>query len=220
MGNAWEFLQHLINPQWILDHGGLWLLLIIIFAETGLFLGFFLPGDSLLFVTGMTLSLHDHISGLNVWEIVLMVILAGILGNFTGYWFGKKSGPLLFKRKDSLLFKKKHLVAAHEFYKKYGGSAIVLARFLPFIRTFAPIVAGIVKMEFKKFGIFNIIGCVAWVAIMILSGYYLGKAIPGLQEHLFIIVIVMIVITTAPVLFKILFGKKKVADSSVPSDIK
>ncbi len=219
MGNAWEMLQHLINPQWILDHGGLWLLLVIIFAETGLFLGFFLPGDSLLFVTGMTLSLNNHISGLNVWETVILVTLAGILGNFAGYWFGKKSGPLLFKRKDSLLFKKKHLLAANEFYEKYGGSAIVLARFLPFIRTFAPIVAGIVKMGFKKFGIFNVIGCIAWVAIMILGGYYLGKAIPGLQDHLFIIVIAMVVVTTAPVLFKILFGKKKTPKAPVTSDI-
>src|SRR5690625_3549879 len=136
MENAWEFIQHLINPQWILDHGGLWLLLVIIFAETGLFLGFFLPGDSLLFVTGMTLSINNHISGMNVWEITILLTLAGILGNFVGYWFGKKSGPLLFNRKDSLLFKKKHLYAAHEFYEKYGGGAIFLARFMPFIRTF------------------------------------------------------------------------------------
>jgi|SRR5690625_3507312 len=218
MENAWEFIQHLINPQWILDHGGLWLLIIIIFAETGLFLGFFLPGDSLLFVTGMTLSVNNHISGLNVWEVVIFLIIAGILGNFTGYWFGKKSGPLLFKKEDSLLFKKKHLLAANDFYEKYGGSAIALARFLPFIRTFAPIVAGIVKMDLKKFSIFNIVGCIAWVAIMVLSGYYLGKSIPGLGDHLFIIVVVMVIITTAPVLIKILFGKIKNTKTSVPSD--
>ncbi len=218
MENVWEFLQHLINPQWILNHGGLWLLLIIVFAETGLFLGFFLPGDSLLFVTGMTLSLNNHISGLNVWEVVALVALAGILGNFAGYWFGKQSGPLLFKRKDSLLFKKKHLIAAHDFYEKHGGGAIVLARFLPFIRTFAPIVAGIVKMHFRKFSLFNIIGCIAWVTVMILGGYYLGKAIPGLEKHLFLIVVVMVVVTTGPVLYKIIFGKNKNSKTSIPSD--
>ncbi len=205
----WDFLQHIINPQWILEHGGLWLLLLIVFAETGLFLGFFLPGDSLLFVTGMTLSLQNHISGMNVWEVTLLITLAGILGNYVGYWFGRKSGPLLFKREDSLLFKKKHLFAAHEFYEKYGGGAIFLARFLPFIRTFAPIVAGIVKMNFRKFSLFNILGSVVWVFFITLAGYFLGKAIPGLEEHLLIIVIAMVVITTGPVLYKLLFGKLK-----------
>lgn len=209
MDQFWDLIKHLINPQWILEHGGLWLLIFIIFAETGLFIGFFLPGDSLLFVTGMTLSITNHISGLNVWEVIVMVILAGILGNFAGFWFGKKSGPLLFKREDSLLFKKKHLVAAHDFYKKYGGGAIVFARFLPFIRTFAPIVAGIVKMDVKKFALFNVIGCVGWVAIMILAGYFLGRAIPGLQDHLDLIVIGIVVITTAPILIKVLTSKKK-----------
>lgn len=218
MDQAWELIKHLINPQWILEHGGLWLLLIIIFAETGLFIGFFFPGDSLLFVTGMTLSATLHISGFNTWEIIAMVIIAGILGNFVGYWFGKKSGPMLFRREDSLLFKKKHLIAASDFYKKYGAGAIVFARFLPFIRTFAPIVAGIVKMEFKKFTLFNMIGCIAWVSFMILAGFYLGKAIPGLQEHLEWIVLGIVVITTGPVLFKLLFKTKKVSKTPVPSD--
>lgn len=214
MDQVWDLIRHLINPQWILEHGGFWLLLFIIFAETGLFVGFFLPGDSLLFVTGMTLSINNHLSGMNVWEVVVVVIIAGILGNFTGFWFGKKSGPLLFKRKDSLLFKKKHLVAAHEFYEKYGGGAIVFARFLPFIRTFAPIIAGIVKMEFKKFSLYNIIGCVGWVGSMILAGYFLGRAIPGLQNHLELIVIGIVVITTGPVLVKLFLTKKKKTSSA------
>jgi membrane-associated protein len=209
MDQFWDLIRHLINPQWILDHGGLWLLLFIIFAETGLFIGFFFPGDSLLFVTGMTLSVSNHISGFNVWEVVLLVCLAGILGNYAGYWFGKRSGPLLFKREDSLLFKKRHLVAAHAFYEKYGAGAIVFARFLPFIRTFAPIVAGIVKMKYRRFSVFNIIGSVAWVSAMILAGYFLGKAIPGLQNHLELIVIGIVLITTGPILVKLLFRRKK-----------
>ncbi|TAN15691.1 MAG: DedA family protein [Chitinophagaceae bacterium] len=218
MDQAWDLIKQLINPQWILDHGGLWLLLIIVFAETGLFVGFFFPGDSLLFVTGMALSVNNHVSGFPVWVVVLMVSLAGILGNYAGYWFGKKSGPLLFSRKDSLLFKKRHLITAHEFYEKHGGGAIVFARFLPFIRTFAPIVAGIVVMDFKKFSIFNIIGSVAWVCLMILSGYFLGRSIPGLKDHLDLIIIVLVIVTTGPVLFKIFFGKKKISNTSVPSE--
>lgn len=213
-----ELIRHLINPQWILDHGGLWLLLIIIFAETGLFIGFFFPGDSLLFITGMTLSASDHISGFNLVEVILLVTVAGILGNFAGFWFGKKSGPLMFKKEDSLLFKKRHLIEAHAFYEKYGGGAIVLARFMPFIRTFAPIVAGIVKMDFKKFTLFNVLGCVAWVASMIGAGYFLGKTIPGLQDHLEWIVLGIILITTAPILIKVLFRKKKIPAPSLPSD--
>lgn len=216
MDQVWELARHLINPQWILEHGGFWLLVFIIFAETGLFIGFFLPGDSLLFVTGMTLSINNHLSGMNVWEIVVVVIIAGILGNFTGFWFGKKSGPLLFKREDSLLFKKKHLVAAHEFYEKYGGGAIVFARFLPFIRTFAPIVAGIVKMKIRKFSLFNIIGSVGWVSSMILAGYFLGRAIPGLQDHLELIVIGIVVITTGPVLIKLFLTKRKKTTAASP----
>lgn len=218
MDQTIQLLKHLINPQWILDHGGLWLLLFIVFAETGLFIGFFFPGDSLLFVTGMTLSVTNHISGFNVWEVVLLVALAGVLGNFAGYWFGKKSGPLLFKREDSLLFKKRHLMAAHEFYEKYGGSAIVFARFMPFIRTFAPIIAGVVAMGFKKFTLFNIVGCVAWVGSMVLAGYFLGKAIPGLQEHLEWIVLGIILITTAPILIKFLSSRKKIPKTSLPTD--
>lgn len=218
MAETWDLIKQLINPQWILDHGGLWLLLLIIFAETGLFVGFFFPGDSLLFVTGMVLAAGNHISGFNVWEVVLLVAVAGILGNYAGFWFGKESGPLLFKREDSLLFKKRHLLAAHEFYEKHGGGALIFARFLPIIRTFAPIVAGIVKMDLKKFSVFNVIGCVAWVCFMILSGYFLGRSIPGLKDHLDLIVIVLVIVTTGPVLFKLFFGKKKIPNTSVPSE--
>jgi membrane-associated protein len=204
-----ELIKHLINPAWIIHHGGLYLLLIIIFAETGLFVGFFLPGDSLLFVSGMVAAQPDDPFSLPFAVIIALVTLAGVLGNFAGYWFGKKSGPLLFKKEDTFFFKKKHLIAAHEFYEKHGGSAIIFARFLPFIRTFAPIIAGIVKMDYKKFGLFNIAGCIAWVSTMMLAGYFLGKSFPGLGEHLELIVIGIVVVTTAPVLIRVIFGKKK-----------
>ncbi len=208
MDHLMELFKHLINPEWILNHGGLWLLVFIIFAETGLFVGFFLPGDSLLFVTGMVLA-KTIISGLGVVPVLILVSIAGVLGNFAGYWFGKKSGPLLFKKEDTFLFKKRHLIAAHEFYEKHGGGAIIFARFLPFIRTFAPIVAGIVKMEFKKFAFYNITGSVAWVFTMVLSGYFLGRAFPWLGNHIELIVLGLILVTTTPVILKLLIIKKK-----------
>jgi membrane-associated protein len=171
----------LLQPQFYIDHGGLWLLVFIIFAETGLFAGFFLPGDSLLFVAGIfsnKLAGYLYDSGNDFANLLLIIILttiAGVLGNIAGYWFGAKSGPFLYSRKDTFFFKKKYLLQAKEFYEKYGGAAIVFARFLPFVRTFAPIVAGIVQMDKKKFGFFNIIGCIAWTSSMLAAGHYLYK---------------------------------------------
>jgi membrane-associated protein len=205
-----ELFKHLINPEWIINHGGLYLLLIIIFAETGLFVGFFLPGDSLLFVAGIYGGLLSNaFYDVPFLLIMVMIAIAGVLGNFVGFWFGRKSGPLLFSRKDTLLFKKKHLYQAKEFYDKHGGGAIFLARFLPIIRTFAPIVAGIVGMERKKFMFFNIISSFTWVFSMMLAGHYLDKAFPSLKEHLELIVIILILITTLPVIIKLFFSKPK-----------
>ena len=154
----------LLQPQWYIDNGGLWFVLFIVFAETGLFAGFFLPGDSLLFVAGIY-SYELVESGLgfsggafiNLLILGLIISIAGILGNFVGYWFGRKSGPFLFERKDTFFFRKKYLFQAKDFYDKHGGGAIVMARFLPIVRTFAPIVAGIVGMEKKKFTYYNTI---------------------------------------------------------------
>ncbi|MBO9684085.1 MAG: VTT domain-containing protein, partial [Flavisolibacter sp.] len=144
-----ELFNNLTNPEWIMRYGGLYIVVLIVFIETGLFFGFFLPGDSLLFIAGMIIANTLSPFALPVANLVYWVTLisvAGILGNFTGYWFGKKSDRLLF-RKDNWLFKKKYLVQAKAFYDKKGGGAIMLARFLPIIRTFAPIVAGMVKMN-------------------------------------------------------------------------
>ncbi|HEU4609017.1 MAG TPA: VTT domain-containing protein, partial [Chitinophagaceae bacterium] len=160
----------LLQPQFYIDNGGLWLFLFIIFAETGLFAGFFLPGDSLLFVAGIySNDLADYFfnTGYDFSNLMLLVVLAsiaGILGNFAGYWFGRKIGPAMYHWKDTFFFKKKYLVQAHDFYEKHGGGAIVFARFLPFVRTFAPIVAGIVGMDRNKFSFFNIAGCIAWTS--------------------------------------------------------
>jgi len=227
----------LLQPQWYVENGGLWVLLFVVFAETGLFVGFFLPGDSLLFVAGIyaheiTKSNGEVIPGLanqfleifgiggirNEWiDLLLLVALIsffGILGNGVGYWTGRKVGPAMFNWRDRFLFKKRYLYQAKEFYDKHGALAIVGARFLPFIRTFAPIVAGIVQMDRKKFHFFNIIGCISWVFSMIIAGYFLQKLILkefnfDLKDHLEIIVLGIVLVTTAPVLIKVFTGGKK-----------
>lgn len=214
-------LKDLLNPQFYIEHGGLWMILFIVFAETGLFAGFFLPGDALLFVTGIY-SNNVVSSALfqsnNEWAdlgmLWLLIAIAGILGNFVGYWFGYKSGPFLYERKDTVLFKKKYLIQAHEFYEKNGGVAIIIARFIPFVRTFAPIVAGIVKMDKKKFSFYNFVGCVLWVGSMLLGGHFLQKLVEkefnfDLKQHLELIVIGIIIVTTFPVLWKMFSGKRK-----------
>ena len=212
----------LIQPQWYIENGGLWFIVFAIFAETGLFAGFFLPGDSLLFVTGIYsddlvnagLRIHNLGSIPNLLILGIVISIAGIIGNYFGYWFGRKSGPFLFERKDTLLFKKKYLHQAKDFYDKHGGGAIVMARFLPIVRTFAPIVAGMVGMEKKKFSYYNLVGCIAWVFIMLFGGHYLQRAFMkwmhfDLRKHLEVIVIGIVLITTAPVIAKLFFGKKK-----------
>lgn len=220
----------LLNPEFYIQNGGLWLFLFIVFAETGLFAGFFLPGDSLLFVAGIysselareVVDLNNDF--LNLMLVTVLVVCAGVLGNWVGYWFGARSGPYLFKREDTFFFKKKHLFAAKEFYDKYGGSAIVFARFLPFIRTFAPIVAGIVGMDRKKFAMFNLVGCVAWAISMLFAGHYLYMFVLknfgiDIKEHLEAIVLVIILVTTAPVLWKVLTRGRKDSgnDSATPN---
>jgi membrane-associated protein len=191
-----EFLKQLVNPESIIRYGGIYLLLLVVFAETGLFVGFFLPGDSLLFTAGLLCStgfLHMHPA-----LLIFFIIVAAVTGNMVGYIFGKKVGPLLFKRKSGLFFRQEHLIMANEFYKKHGKKTIILSRFFPIVRTFAPIVAGIVKLEYHKFVIYSIVGAFFWVNILVLTGYYMGEYIPQTKEYLGYIVIFLIVITTIP----------------------
>ena len=214
-------LKDILNPQFYIQHGGLWMILFIVFAETGLFAGFFLPGDALLFVTGIYSSdivkaaLFDTNSQwADLGILWVLISAAGIIGNYVGYWFGKKSGPFLYHRKDTFFFKKKYLRQAHDFYEKNGGPAIIVARFVPFVRTFAPIVAGIVDMDKKKFAFYNITGCIAWVGSMLIAGHFLQTLILkefgfDLKEHLEVIVIGIVLITTLPVIWKIFLSKNK-----------
>ncbi len=224
------FLENFID--WIIKHGGLYILLLVVFAETGLFVGFFFPGDSLLFAAGVFLDkIANKFIGLPQdtptrfgWPhitIILMIMIASIVGNMVGYWFGRTTGPLLYERRETWLFKKNHLIRAKAFYDKYGKGTIFLAKFLPIIRTFAPIVAGMVKMERHVFMIFNIVGSVCWVATMMLTGYFLDSWVKrkfdfSLQDHIEAIAIGIILVTTLPVLYKLFFGRKETEETQKP----
>ncbi|WP_298299626.1 VTT domain-containing protein [Hydrotalea sp.] len=215
---AFEWHQ-LLQPQFYIEHGGLWVLLFIVFAETGLFVGFFLPGDSLLFVAGiysnmlMASFVQTNSSFINLVLLIVLISIAGILGNAAGYWFGRKVGPAMYHWKDNFIFKQHYLQQAHNFYEKHGGGAIIFARFIPIVRTFAPIVAGIVCMGHKKFTFFNIVGCVAWVLAMVAGGHYLDRFFIetyqfDIKKHLEIIVLAIVLVTTAPVIIKLFLGKR------------
>lgn len=196
MDGILDFLKQLVNPESIIHYGGIYLLLFVVFAETGLFVGFFLPGDSLLFTAGLLCS--TGILEIHPFLLVVLIIIAAVAGNMVGYVFGKKMGPLLFTRKSGLLFRQEHLVAANEFYKKHGKKTIILSRFLPIVRTFAPIIAGIVRLEYSKFFIYSLAGAIFWVVSLVLTGYFMGKHIPGIEDYLGFIVIFLIVITSIP----------------------
>lgn len=215
------FLNNIID--WVIENGGLYILLLVVFAETGLFVGFFLPGDSLLFAAGIKMTkLSQEFYGIHWSVIVLMVAIASVLGNMVGYWFGYKTGPMLFERKDTWLFKKKHMLRAKDFYEKNGKATIFLAKFLPIIRTFAPIVAGVVRMEKPTFILYNVLGSIAWVTSMMLGGYFLEEWVIrtfnfSLAEHIEKIAIGIILVTTIPVFWKLFFAKKHVVPTS-PND--
>ncbi len=198
---------------------GLYIVLFIVFAETGLFAGFFLPGDSLLFLAGIyNRELVENVvflgsDFLNVVLLSTLIGIAGILGNIVGYWFGSKSGYYLYNKQDSFWFKKKYLIQSKDFFEKHGGRAIIFARFLPIFRTFAPIVAGIVTMDKKKFMFYNVVSSFLWSFTLIFAGHYLyGFLLESyeidLKEHIELIVIGLVGITILPVIYK--FGKKTV----------
>jgi membrane-associated protein len=174
--------------------GGLIGLVVIVFAETGLLIGFFLPGDSLLITAGLFAAKGDFdIAALN-----LTLIVAAILGDATGYWIGRRMGRALYNRPDSLLFRKEHLRLTHEFYERHGGKTIILARFMPIVRTFAPIVAGAADMGYRQFATYNVIGGIAWVLSMTLAGYYLGRAVPNIESNIHYVVAVVIGLSLVP----------------------
>jgi membrane-associated protein len=200
MYEIWDSLQQLIHPETLLREGGFYLLLFVVFAETGLFFGFFLPGDYLLFLAGMFVA-TDKLD-VSIYTLIAGLIIAAILGNFVGYWFGRKTGPALYKRKDSFFFKKQYLTAAEVYYNKQGAFALIMGRFIPIVRTFAPIIAGMIKMDYRKFAFFNITGALLWITSLCLLGYFLGiRFEKEINEYLFYIIVGFIVVTAVPLIW-------------------
>jgi membrane-associated protein len=180
---------------------------VIVFTETGLLIGFFLPGDSLLITAGLFAARGD----LDIALLMVTLIPAAILGNATGYFIGKRTGQTLYNRPDSLLFRREHLRMTHEYYERHGGKTIVIAQFAPILRTFAPVVAGVAEMGYRQFATYNIAGAILWVTSMTLTGYLLGNVIPGIDKRIDVVIMVVIGVSLLPALIAWLRGRRGAA---------
>ena len=191
-----DFFHTIYNVPELIRIVGQFGLPLIIFAETGLLVGFFLPGDSLLITAGLFAARGD----LNLPLLIVTLIPAAILGNATGYQIGKRTGKALYSRPDSLLFRREHLRMTHEYYERHGGKTIIIAQFAPILRTFAPVVAGVAEMGYRRFASYNVVGAILWIATMTLTGYLLGNIIPGIDKRIDVLVMVVVVISLLPAL--------------------
>jgi len=204
-----EGLLDLITGRYALDDlirwGGYALLVAIVFTETGLLVGFFLPGDSLLITAGLVAAA----GGLNIWWLNVLLILAAIAGDSVGYAIGFRAGPRIFTREDSLLFHRRHLIRTREFYERYGGKTIVLSRFIPIIRTFAPVVAGVGQMVYRRFLFYNVFGGIGWVAGLTWAGYLLGQTVPSIYQHVHVVVAIVIVLSVLPIVGEVIKARRK-----------
>ena len=199
MINFVEMVLHwLKNPQVLVAEAGLVGLALIIFSETGLLVGFFLPGDSLLISAGL-FSAGGH---LPIWPMVWILTAAAIIGDATGYFIGKKLGTSLYNREDSIFFKRKHIEHTREFYEKHGGKTIILARFIPIVRTFAPTVAGVAGMKYRSFVIYNVLGAFIWILSLLFAGYFLGRTFPKINDHIHTVVVVVVILSVLPIVIK------------------
>lgn len=197
MDSIWDIFK----PQELIEYGGLLLILIIIFLENGVIFGFFLPGDSLLFTAGLlAYPGANRMLHVSLEHLIMGISAAAFVGYWFGYWFGHKTGNSLYKRPDSLFFKRKYVETAEVFYKKYGGMALILGRFLPIVRTFAPILAGVVQVRLSVFLMYNLIGALLWPIIICISGYYVGHLFPNALNYINYIVILFIVVTSIPII--------------------
>jgi membrane-associated protein len=206
----------LFKPEELIRFGGLFMLLLIIFLENGIFFGFFLPGDSLLFTAGLLCYLG--ILDVELSHLIVYIGFAGIAGYYAGYWFGFHTGEALYKRKDSLFFKKKYITTAEDFYKKYGGVALILGRFLPIIRTFAPILAGVVKVRPLIFLFFNVLGAFLWPLTIVNAGYFVGQLIPNALDYLDWVIVVFILVTSIPIYSSFRKERKRKNEEQVTND--
>jgi membrane-associated protein len=195
-----DFIQDafrtLYNVPELIRLGGLVGLIAIVFSETGLMVGFFLPGDSLLVTAGLFAARGD----LNIVTLNVSLMAAAILGNGTGYWIGSKAGQALYSRPNSLLFRREHLLKTHDFYERHGRKTIVIAQFMPIVRTFAPVVAGTAGMAYRVFALYNVIGAICWILSMTLTGFFLGRRVPGIEQNIHLVVAAVIFLSLLPAL--------------------
>jgi membrane-associated protein len=218
-----EFLQHLLRSAYdpealkeLVRTGGAPLVCTIVFIETGLFVGFFLPGDSLLITAGI-FAAADVIP---LRWLLGPVMLCAIVGDQLGYWIGRTMGPALYKKEDSFLFRRTHLQRAHEFYEKYGGRAVILARFVPIVRTFCPPVSGAAQMPYAKYIAFDIVGGICWVSATVLGGYFLGRSVPNISQRIHYVIIVVVILSVLPAIIGILRSRKAATATSSTSTSK
>jgi membrane-associated protein len=189
-----EFFRTVYNVPELIRLVGLYGLIFIVFAETGLMVGFFLPGDSLLVTAGLFAARGD----LNITTLIPCLLAGAVVGNATGYFIGHKAGQTLYSRPNSFFFRREHLIRTHAFYERHGGKTIVLAQFMPIVRTFAPVVAGAADMSYRRFAMFNVVGAVLWITSMSLTGYFLGLAVPGLEKRIHLVVAAVIFLSLLP----------------------
>ncbi|WP_129841403.1 VTT domain-containing protein [Streptomyces sp. RFCAC02] len=206
LGPSW------LDPETLIDSFGLIGVLIVVFAESGLLIGFFLPGDSLLFTTGMLVSTGQYLHT-PLWLTCLLVVLAAVLGDQVGYLFGRKVGPSLFRRPDSRLFKQENVEKAHAFFEKHGPKSLVLARFVPVVRTFTPIIAGVSRMDYRSFVVFNVLGGVLWGAGVTLLGAGLGK-VAFVRENIELMLVAIVLLSVVPIAIEFLRSRRAAARSA------
>lgn len=205
METLWDLFHRIYDVESLVRTGGLLVLIAIVFVETGLLVGFFLPGDSLLVTAGIFAARGD----LDLLTLNTTLSLAAIAGDTVGYGIGARTGPKIFTKEDSLFFHRKHLISAKEFYDRHGGFTIFIARFVPIIRTFAPVVAGVGAMQYRKFLSYNVFGGIFWVMTTTLAGYFLGTMIPNIQEHIQLVIAIVIVLSLLPAFIKFAQEKRK-----------
>ncbi|MDL2341771.1 MAG: DedA family protein [Patescibacteria group bacterium] len=198
----------------LIQSGGLLLLAIIVFAEVGLLLGFFLPGDTLLIAAGI----YAHAGHLSIVSVIAVVAVAAIVGDSTGYYIGRKLGPRVFNKPDGLIFRKDHIDKAEAFYEKYGAKTLLISHFLPFIRTFQPLLTGVSRMPYKRFVIYDVIGDIAWAISVPLLGYYVGSRIPGIDKYIQIVLVAVILLAAAPTILHVIKMKLKQRSSTPKKD--
>ncbi|HEX7599222.1 MAG TPA: VTT domain-containing protein [Polyangia bacterium] len=200
MHTLMDLFHKIYNVQGIIQWGGMVALIAVVFAETGLLVGFFLPGDSLLVTAGVFCTSANPTGQplLNIFWLILAVSIAAVAGDQVGFYIGRKTGPKIFSRENSLLFNKKHLLRTRQFYERHGGKTIIIARFMPIIRTFAPVVAGVGDMNYRRFVSYNVFGGIGWVASMTLLGYGLATTWPGVTKHIEKLIILIIFLSILP----------------------